>query len=152
MGCLNAFLLAWLAFWTVGCLALARQYFDPAACDPVPLWGLLFFWFFEVVVALYAGYLLFCRKVFRIDRDGLVAETRVLGLRRVRTLPRGAIRCFRQIQDGGLHEDSFPSWGLAAEAERSLTLLVRQPYDRSQWLGQTLAIWAGVEYIPAPLA
>lgn len=152
MGCLNAFLLAWLAFWTVGCIFLARQYLAPAACDPVPLWVVLFFWVFEIFAALFAVYLFFCRKFFRIDRDRLVVETRLLGLRWTRTLPRGAIRRFRQVQDGGLDEDSFPSWGLAAEAERSLTLLVRQPYDRSQWLGQTLARWAGVEYIPAPPA
>ena len=153
MGCLNAFLLAWLMAWTAGCLLFFVVHPDKARwvnCSPPPAWAAALFWGADALVAFFTAYLFFCRKSFRIDRDQLVIETRLLGLRWTRTLARADLRRFVQFKDGGEGEDSFPSWALRTEGERKTTLLVRQPYECSQWLGQTLARWAGGEYVPAP--
>ena len=153
MGCLNAFLLVWLAGWTAGTLTLFHLHPEKVHGDcgsGPPPWAAAFFWACEVIVAAFAAYVFFCRKSYRIDPDRLVLETRVLGLRWTRTLPRAGLRRLVQFKDGGEGDDSFPSWALRAEGDRKTTLLIRQPYDRSQWLGRTLALWAGAEYIPAP--
>lgn len=153
MGCMNAFLLVWLAAWTAGCIVffwIQPENIRWESGSPPPPWAAAIFWAFDIIVALIAVHLFFCRKSFRIDRDRLVIETRLLGLRWTRTLARAALRRFVQIKDGGEGEDSFPSWALRAEGERNTTLLARQPYACSQWLGQTLARWSGGEYVPAP--
>ena len=152
MGCMNAFLLVWLAIWTAGCIVFF--WIQPAGIHwesgtPPPPWAAAIFWAFDIVAGLIAAYLFFCRKTFRIDHRLLVVETRVLGLKWVHTFPRESIRRFVQIQDGGQGEDSFPSWALKIEADYKTKLLVRQPYAQSQWLGQILALWAGVDYVPA---
>jgi hypothetical protein len=36
------------------------------------------------------------------------------------------------------------------EADKKTTLLYRQRYEKSHWLGQTLAAWAGVDFIEVP--
>ena len=63
------------------------------------------------------------------------------------------------MRDGGQGDDSFPSWGLEVEADtntnpnidtdRKTTLLYRQPYEKSRWLGQVVARWAEVEFVEA---
>lgn len=153
MGCMNVFLIVWLAGWSFGCVFLLRQYLHGGKMDdgsPIPLWFVCIFWAVEVVVACLLTYLLFCKKSFRTDASFLSVDTVVLCFRRSRTIPKNRIRRFVQVKDGGEGDDSFPSWGLKVEADKKTTLLFRQPYEKSQWLGQVLAKWAGVDFIEAP--
>ena len=117
---------------------------------PIPLWFVMVFWAAEIVVAVLLAYLLFCKKTFRLDRDDLVMETAVLGFKRRKSIPKSSIRRLVQVKDGGGGEDSFPSWGLKVEGDKKATLIFRQPYEKSHWLGQVLAQWAGVEFAELP--
>jgi hypothetical protein len=63
---------------------------------------------------------------------------------------RSSIRRIVQVKDGGEDDDSFPSWGLKVEGEKEVTLIYRQPYDKSHWLGGVLAKWAQVDFVEAP--
>jgi len=55
-----------------------------------------------------------------------------------------------QVKDGGKHDDSSPSWGLRLEGDKKITLVYRQPYEVSRWLGHVLAKWADVEFSEMP--
>jgi hypothetical protein len=147
------FLCVWLTVWTAGCVSLLVAYLKGGSMEngsPMPLVFVLGFWASEIGVICFLGYLFFAHKSFRLDKDSMVVELRVFRYRRVRSVPRQSFRSFVQIQDGGKGEDSFPSWGLRADtADGPLTLIFRQPYETSQWLGQVLAQWAETEFIPA---
>ena len=153
MGCMNVFLLAWLAVWTVGCVFLLREYLGGGVMengDPIPLWFVLVFWGAEIGVVGLLIYLFFCKKSFRIDQDNLIMETDVLGLKRRKSISKRSIRRLVQVKDGGEDEDSFPSWGLRVEGDKKTTLIFRQPHEESRWLGWVLAQWAGVEFAEVP--
>src|ERR1035441_3936589 len=87
MGCMNIFLIVWLAGWSFGCVALLRQYLNGGKMEnggPIPLWFVCVFWEGEVVVACLLTYLLFSKNSFRTDAAYLGVDTVVLGLRRSR--------------------------------------------------------------------
>lgn len=145
------FLCLWLAGWTAACIFLAHAYANGKMDNgtPMPIWFVLVFWASDIFVLGLLLYLLFARKAYRLDGDGLTVEVTLLGYRRVRAVSRQDLRRIVQIQDGGRGEDSFPSWGLRAETTgKPLTLVFRQPYEISHWLGQVLAQWAEVDFIP----
>jgi len=105
------------------------------------------FWGTDLVVAVLFTYLLFCRKSFRLDQENLVMKSDVLGFKRCKTIPKNSIQRLVQVKDGGEGKDSFPSWGLKVEGINKATLIFRQPYEKSHWLGQILSKWAGVEFV-----
>lgn len=149
MGCMNAFLVVWLTGWVCFCVFLVRQFLDGNTMQ-VPLWGVLVFWGGAIVVFGLLLYVLFCRTSFRLDRDQLAVEVNILGLKWRQFIPKNSIKRFVQIKDGGDgYNDSFPSWALKVEAARKTTLLRRQPFEKSHWLGQFLARWAGVQFVEA---
>lgn len=153
MGCLNGFLIFWLVCWTGGCIFLLLQYLAGGVMDDgeaVPLWIVVAFWSAEIIMATYLVYVLFCEKVFRVGEQNLVIETNVLGYKRSRSIPKNAIKRLIQEKDGGEGDDSFPSWGLKIEADKKVTLVFRQPYEKSHWVGRVLAAWANVEFAKAP--
>lgn len=146
------FLSLWLTGWTAACILLAHSYLGGKIDDgtPMPVLMVLVFWASDLLVLALLLYLLFARKSYRLDNDSLTVEVNLLGYRRLRAVPRQNVRRIVQIQDGGKGEDSFPSWGLRAETTgKPLSLVFRQPYEISHWLGQVLAQWAEVDFIPA---
>ncbi len=146
------FLSLWLVGWTVACVFLAHAYASGKMNNdsPMPIWFVLAFWMSDLFVFGLLAYLLFARKSYRLDNDSLTVAVNLLGFRRIRTVPRQGLRRIVQVQDGGRGEDSFPSWGLRAEtSDKPLVLVFRQPYEISHWLGQVLAQWAEVDFIPA---
>ena len=149
---MKRFIIFWFAIWTGVCLLLLRAYLTGAETPDgrtVPLWFALPFWVLEVVVACVLAYLLFCRKSFRLGAHDLTVATNILGLTRTEAMPKESIERLLQVRDGGEGEDSFPSWGLEVEGDRTITLLRRQPYEASHWLGKVLAEWADAEFIEA---
>ena len=153
MGCMNVFLIVLLVGWTVGCVSLLRQYLGGGVMDdgdPIPLWFVLVFWGGDIGVACLLINLLFCKKSFRIDRENLIIQADVLGLKRCRSIPKNCITRLVQVKDGGEDEDSFPSWGLKVEGDKKATLIFRQPHEKSRWLGRILAEWADVEFAEVP--
>ncbi len=152
MGCMTFFLLVWLAGWTVACVMLASGAFKSPEdlSDAMSLLFALPFWAAEVVVGALVLYMLFCRKAFRVDKEALVIDTKVLLYHRERRIPWASITRLVQVQDGGQGDDSFPSWGLKAEGAEKVTLLFRQPRESSLWLGSILARWSGLPFVEAP--
>lgn len=152
MGCLNLFVVAWLVGWTFFCVLLLHQFLNGGTMengDSIPLWFVLIFWGVEIGVACLLAFLLFSKRIFRVDPFALAIETNVLGYRRYKEIPRDSIERFVQVKDGGEDDDSFPSWGLKVEGDEKVTLISRQPYEKSHWLGQFLAQWADVEFVKA---
>jgi hypothetical protein len=153
MRAMNIFLTVWLIGWSVFCVVLVVKFLNGASMDdgePVSLWKMLFFFLAEIVVACWLAYSLFCKQSFRIEAASLTVNTDVLGFKRTATIPRSSIRRIVQVKDGGEDDDSFPSWGLKVEGEKEVTLIYRQPYDKSHWLGGVLAKWAQVDFVEAP--
>lgn len=149
MGCMNIFIVAWLLIWTAGCVLMLHQYFTGGHLedgDPIPIWFIILFLIAEIGGICLFLFLLFSKKTFSASYENLVVETDVLGLKRIRTIPRHTIHSFVQVKDGGEGDDSFPSWGLKLHGEKKITLISRQPHEKSRWLGQVLAQWAGVEF------
>ncbi|MEO0795136.1 MAG: hypothetical protein AAFX93_08245 [Verrucomicrobiota bacterium] len=154
MGCMNVFLMVWLAIWTAGCVLMIRTRIPEwrqEGTDVVPIPVILLFWAFEFVVAGILLYLLFCRKSFLFDEQHMVLETRVLFYKKARIYPRNQIQQLVQFKDGGGGDDSFPSWGLKLVHEgKKHGLIHRQPHEKSQWLGSVIAAWAGVSFVGVP--
>ena len=153
MGCMNLFLIFWLSFWTIGCVWLLYSYLNGGEMDdgdPIPLWFVAIFWFFEIGVAILLARLLFERRTYRLSEDKLSMVTKVLCYKRSIIIPRNSIHRMVQVKDGGGDDDSFPSWGLELEAEKEFSLIYRQPHEISLWLGQVLAHWAQVEFSSLP--
>ena len=160
MGCLNVFLVVWLIGWSIFLVVFLVKYLTGGGAVEgdrwASFWHLLFMCIAEVVVACVVAYSLFARQSFRIETAHLTMETDVLGFKRSATIARDSIKRIVQEKDGGEGEDSFPSWGLKLEGEKGVekilgkTLIHRQPYEKSRWLGGVLAKWAGVDFIEAP--
>ena len=151
---MNAFLIFWLSGWTVACVGLLVAYlrgFPTQDGSTIPLWFVLVFWAVEIVMGRFFLLMLFARRTFRLDCDRLAYEMTSVLYRERELIPKESIQTLVQIKDGGEDEDSFPSWGLTLEASDGKTeLLFRQAYEKSEWLGQILAQWAEVPYLPAP--
>jgi hypothetical protein len=150
---MNGFLIIWLVFWTGGCVWLLRGYIQGLTvegAERMPFLFLSFFWAAEIFVACWLIYCFFGKRLYILTPQELVVEVSVFRFRRVKVIPSVSIKLFRQVKDGGEDEDSFPSWGLTVEADKKTTLLYRQRYEKSHWLGQTLAAWAGVDFIEVP--
>lgn len=153
MGCMNLFLMVWLAGWTVGCVFLLQQYFAGGTMDsgdPIPWWFVALFWAAEIGVAALLLNLVFSRKRFRVTPNAIEMETDLLGWKRTKTVQRSNLRYLEQVKDGGEGEDSFPSWGLVAHGAEKTTLIYRQPHNKSLWLGRILARWTGAEFRELP--
>ena len=147
MGCVGWFFGFWLTLWTVGCIVGTVSLFrEPRGFDP---WMALFmvpFWAAEFGVAGFVAWYFWAVTEFQFGPDELVYEKSLGRFRRRHVLPRRRIQTVRQVKDGGEGEDSFPSWGLIVSTTEPLVLLHRQPIEKSRWLGQIIAAWAGVKF------
>ena len=169
MGCLNLFLSVWLSIWTVACCALVFHYFNGGKMEdgsPMAAWFVLLFLAAWVFVAGFLAYCLYARKTFRLLKDCLEIETQVLFFKWTAAIPRKSILAIEQVKDGGVDEDSFPSWGFRinwsfdenkvrtqgwitrvwqmGRVSKWKTILYRLPYDHSFWLAGVLGNWVGV--------
>lgn len=156
MEAMHIFMVVWLSFWTMGCFALVSIFFlqfqgiPVDNTEPIPFIVVLGFCTAEIIVASLLIYSLFAEKIYRLDYGDLTVRTKLFSWQWQQQIPKAAIAKVIQVQDGGRGRDSFPSWGLKLQGKPSIRLIFRQPYESSQWLGQVIASWAKVEYIPAP--
>ncbi|MBN1997201.1 hypothetical protein JW935_06605 [candidate division KSB1 bacterium] len=154
MGCMNDFVLIFWAVWLCGSASLLERYLNGGTTEgglPISIWSVITYWLVELIVTGLLLYLRFSRKIYRLEKDFLVVETRILLLKWQRRIKRESIRRLVQYIDGGQDEDSFPSWGLRIESRVNAHLLYRQPYPVSHWLGQILAYWADATFVEAPM-
>ena len=110
----------------------------------------LIFCTIDIAMWCFLLYSMYCKQTFQIDYYNLAITTEILALKWDKTIPKDSIRRIVQVQDGGRGRDSFPSWGLKIEGRKKARLIFRQPYEKSYWLGEFVANWAKVEFVPAP--
>jgi hypothetical protein len=113
-------------------------------CGFCGFFAILYFLCFSIVN-------LFGVTQFVADRNKLIIRRSVWFWSSSRSIERDASLRFEQSKDGGGEEDSFPSWGLRAVGAKKLTLLSRQPLEKSDWLGQLLSEHFGSEFSPASI-
>ena len=155
MEAMNIFLMVWLSLWTVGCLGLLISYIEQqgqpiSTSEPLPLLMVVFFWTADIIAAVVLINALFRKQSFHLDYADLTIHTKLWRWQRKKRIPKSSIQELIQIKDGGRGKDSFPSWGLKLQGQPSATLIFRQPYEKSEWLGQVIANWASVPFTPAP--
>ena len=147
---MNFFLIFWLTCWSFVCVFFIYSVLSrDTSLTLINLFSLVFVWVGEITCACLLIYLLFCKKCFYLNPSNLTIETNILGFKQYRKIEKYSIERFVQVKDGGKKKDSFPSWGLKIEADKKTTLIFRQPYEKSHWLGQFLAQWAKVEFVEA---
>ena len=156
MGFLVAFLLFFMAFSILIGLLLLPGFL----LNPPHLWALVskktlqvLFCLPPIAVAAWIVYLLlwklFGLTTFEVSQQELVVSKRLLGWQRLQRIPASTISRLEQCKDGGEGRDSFPSWELKLYAQSPLTLLSREPIDKSDWLGEFLAHYYRVDFQPA---
>lgn len=150
MGCMNIFLIFWLGCWFIPCLLLTWFFLlDPISIlleNLVYLVFLLGAWIIGIVFLLGLIKFLFCHKTFYFDRNQLIIKTNILGIQWKDIIQKKSIKRVYQVKDGGEDGDTFSSWGLKVTAHDNITLIYRQPYKKSYWLGQFTAQWAGIDF------
>jgi hypothetical protein len=139
MGCINAFFVVWITGWTIGLIAGKWENGEPVQGRERALFIAV-----DILMAALATYLGLTTRTFTLREDTLILETNWIGMKWRRRVERSHVKSVKQIQEGGLDEDSFPSWGLEIGAAKKHHLLVRQPYSTSLWLGRILGNWSGV--------
>lgn len=83
--------------------------------------------------------------------DLLFITKRLFGLSWTHSISRNELIGFRQIKDGGEGDDTFPSWGLRVDTRaRGVWILRRQSLETSAWLGDRLAAFYNLNFIPSP--
>jgi hypothetical protein len=101
-----------------------------------------------VYFTFFALWLSFGRTEFIVSRANLVIRKNLFALQREWHIPSEDIEYFEQVKDGGEGRDSFPSWGLKVRGRRGISLLARQPLEKSDWLGRILSEFYKVEFRP----
>lgn len=156
MVAMNIFLMVWLSMWTIACLSLLYLFIQQMQgisinnSEPVPLSIVVMFWVGEMAVTCFLIYSMFCEQTFKLTALDLTIETKLWHWRWRRIIPKESIQKVVQVQDGGRGRDSFISWGLQLKGRSPARLIFRQPYEKSEWLGQVIAAWARVEFVPVP--
>ena len=64
-------------------------------------------------------------------------------------IKRSKIQYVQQIKTSGFKGSRFASWGLLIKTtNQEYNLLSYQSYDKTKWLGNIIAAWAKVKYLP----
>jgi hypothetical protein len=94
---------------------------------------------------------LFGNSVFEIRGEYLAVEDNLFFLKRRKGYHLDQIKGLAQEKDGGEEDDSFPSYALVLYIEdhtkkKNIYLLKRQNWQKSNWLGRTLAEALNVKF------
>ncbi|MFO0961289.1 MAG: hypothetical protein U0625_00125 [Phycisphaerales bacterium] len=147
IGCLGGFFAMWLAAWTYGCVLFTSEALHmqdgPSAMQVILLTGA---WMSELLVIGIVVSTFGALTTFTFHADRLEIERSLLGMRRVRSVPRQEIQCVRQVEDPRRPRDLLATWSLMVEGTRPVALLSSQPFGKSAWLGPIVAQWAGVGF------
>lgn len=160
--CLVIFLGVWMAGWTMACVFLLSQLLAGQPLAPNESGDFMSTlpgsWLFaapfllaEIGVGLLFLWLLRGRTELLLYEDCLILRRSLSSYQRETRVSRSTVTRVMQVKDGGEGDDSFPTWGLKVEHARgeTVSLLWRQPIERSDWLGPVIADWAGKPFEPA---
>jgi hypothetical protein len=111
------------------------------------LLGRIFGYFGALFVFLWK---VFGITTFEIEPHVLLVTKRLFGRQIIHRILRAEMVELEQVKDGGEGEDSFPSWGLKLHASKTFNLLTRERLEKSDWLGQFLADYYGLNFKKSP--
>jgi hypothetical protein len=166
MGCMVTFLGVFLgAFPTVALVIFLSWFFSTSSQEKATvfqeflanvfedqLWALLalvailggmFSYFVFLLIFLWK---VFGIMIFEIEPHVMLVTKRLFGRQIIHRVLRAEMVELEQVKDGGEEEDSFPSWGLKLHASKTLNLLGRERLSKSDWLGQFLADYYGLNF------
>jgi hypothetical protein len=83
---------------------------------------------------------------FRFDSSSLIFRQSVLGFGCTKVVIRSNIKSLCHVRDD---DSTYVTWSLEIIADSRLRLLSQQPIDRINWLGEVIARWAAISYVPA---
>ncbi|MBT3290462.1 MAG: hypothetical protein HN380_24170 [Victivallales bacterium] len=153
-GCAMVFVFTtWLGGWLAFAVVLAAAFRRGETAEdgtPIPSWLVIGFWLVGIAVAHYFASHIFGRRVFRLDGHQLVHEQISPLSRRRERIPRESVQALVQTEYRDEEANSISSWDLQIQTpDGYFTLLYHHQYEKSEWLGQVLAQWAEVPYVPA---
>ena len=144
----------WILPWTIVCIRLLYILILqinaqlPKDISPVPLLIVVEFWAADIFVIYLFINSIFCEKSFNLNHATITIHTKLFRWQWQKQIIKTSIKQFKQIRDNGNVRSVFSSWGLKLEGTTPTIILSRQPYEKSYWLGQVLADWAKVPFIP----
>lgn len=146
---MNFFFGVWLWGWTSGgIVCLFIGYMDR---DLTLFYFALLMLLVDIIMSLIFLYSVYCKKSFKFDEECLVIKTKVLYYKTTKLFTRKNITQVKQIKDGGEGKDSFPSWGLnMMYRNKKVRIILRQPHEKSLWLGKIISTWANVPFETVP--
>ncbi|MGK7882942.1 MAG: hypothetical protein AB4060_23000 [Crocosphaera sp.] len=150
MGCMNIFLIFFLIFWLFFCIFFTWGFLYTSISISLEylksLLPILVIWSVEIIFFLELIRFLFCHKTFYFNQNQLIIKTNILGIQWQDIILKKSIKGIYQVKDGGEDGDTFTSWGLEIIAHDKITLIYRQPYKKSYWLGKFIAQWSGIDF------
>ncbi len=143
MRLMNGFLSFWLATWTLcGVLGMSGMIKGFEGSNRIPV---AVFWVIgEAIASFMLLWILFGKSEIELSDATLTFRKEIFAYRKRVVIDKARIRRIYQIKDGGEDDDSFPSWGLKIDEAETHYIMKRQKYVKSDWLGKTLAKWAGI--------
>jgi len=96
-------------------------------------------------------YFLMAKASFLLRVDCLVFHEKLGTFRQKKQkIRRSKIQYIQQFKTSGFKGNKFSSWGLLIKTtHQDYHLLAYQSYDKIQWLGNIIAAWAKVSYLPS---
>lgn len=95
-------------------------------------------------------YFFIARLSFKLRFDCLIFNEKLGALKeKKQEIMRSKIKYVQQVKTSDFKGNRFSSWGLLIKtAHQDYHLLSYQSYDKTQWLGNIIAAWAKVKYLP----
>lgn len=149
MTAMNFFLRILLLGWTSGCIViLFISYMNK---DLMHFYFALLMLLVDIIMLLIFLYSVYCKKRFQFNEECLVIKTQVLYYKTTKLFTKTNITQVKQVTDGGEGKDSFPSWGLKMMyRNKKVAIILRQPHEKSLWLGKQISTWANVPFETVP--
>ncbi|NES91022.1 hypothetical protein [Okeania sp. SIO2B9] len=115
----------------------------------IPL--VLYFFAAKIFNQIYIILYCFLGKLSFDFRFNCLIFTKDIGIltNEIQEIKRSKIQYVQQVKTSGFKGNRFASWGLLIKtANREYNVLSYQSYDKTKWLGNVIAAWAKVKYLP----
>lgn len=139
------FLVTWFVVWSIGGYWAIHEPKTEFMLVWMTLWVIA-----EIAVAYTLLWIFFGRTSLKFEKTVLTVSKKILFLSWTIQISKMDIKKIFQVQDGGEGDDSFPSWGLKISARKTHSLLRKQEYEKSVWLGKLIGKWSGIRFKPVP--
>lgn len=148
--------------WILFCVFIATLLITSFILTQDYLISILTFLFFFIPLVLYffaakifnQAYIIiyfFLGKLSFDFRFNCLIFTKNIGILKneIQEIRRSKIKYVQQVKTSGFQGNKFSSWGLLIKtANQEYNILSYQSYDKTKWLGNVIAAWAKVKYLP----